>query len=391
MRDVIRSGIRWGDIPDHVGLAYDAWAPIETAPGDELGKIPDERKQDWLAQLQEAVVSEDYQHFFDRWRASFAGDPSSRTVEVALAQRLLIGHGNPAPSEVGLHVHRTWGVPLIPGSALKGLLAHYLETHFAPSPRDRCHPLDPSSKPEIRERAKLQGPTWKGTKIAMGPGEVFRGLFGAPDAESDRNYRSSAPELVGAARGEVVFHDALMLPPAAPEAPEARPFAADVITPHHKTYADSRGADAWPNDYDSPIPIGFLSVRPKVHFLVALSGPSAWNELALALLRDALVEWGVGGKTSSGYGRIDPASWRPQRGSPRRDGRLDDVRRDLERWEGEGLAQRRILQLLVEKWSEPLRGLPDEAHKHLSAMISKVVKAKNVRDDRDAWLGTLRI
>ena len=35
-----------------------------------------------------------------------------------------------------------------------------------------------------------------------------------------------------------------------------------------------------------------------------MSGPPDWTEFAEHLLRDALARWGVGGKTSAGYGRL---------------------------------------------------------------------------------------
>ena len=73
---------------------------------------------------------------------------------------------------------------------------------------------------------------------------------------------------------------------------------------HQKGYYDSSGA-RWPNDYDSPNPVTFLTVRPNVRMLLAFSGPPDWTQLAERLLTDALREWGVGGKTSSGYGRLD--------------------------------------------------------------------------------------
>jgi len=59
----------------------------------------------------------------------------------------------------------------------------------------------------------------------------------------------------------------------------------------------------WPNDYDSPNPVGFISVRPGTKFLLALSGEGEWPELALCLLTEAIGAWGAGGKTSAGYGR----------------------------------------------------------------------------------------
>jgi len=50
--------------------------------------------------------------------------------------------------------------------------------------------------------------------------------------------------------------------------------------------------------------VSFLTVKPGLKFLIALSGPKEWTDLALELLKKALILWGVGGKTSSGYGRF---------------------------------------------------------------------------------------
>jgi hypothetical protein len=65
----------------------------------------------------------------------------------------------------------------------------------------------------------------------------------------------------------------------------------------------------WPNDYDSPNPVSFLAVKTGAEFLIALSGPDEWTDFAAQLLRDALISWGIGGKTNAGYGQIDPDIW----------------------------------------------------------------------------------
>jgi hypothetical protein len=76
-----------------------------------------------------------------------------------------------------------------------------------------------------------------------------------------------------------------------------------VLTVHQTSYYDP-SRNTFPNDYDSPKPVAFLTVRPGARLLFALSGPADWTELAERLLRDALDHWGVGGKTSAGYGRL---------------------------------------------------------------------------------------
>jgi CRISPR-associated protein Cmr6 len=276
--------------PEHVGLAYDAWAPL----GHD-GTVPVACRASWLSDLAAMAVPPDYATAFARWRASFAA-PGDRVFELVLASRLLVGHGNASATDVGLTVHHTWGVPLIPGSALKGLLAHYVDAVYGPD--DPTPPPWDQPGPEA-ERADYQGVTWRGRRVQRGPGAVYRALFGAPDAEEDATMLEHGYEA-GAVASLVVFHDALYVPYGLAA---ERPFTTDVLTVHQKGYYDSEGA-SWPNDHDSPNPVAFLTVSPGRRMLFALSGPADWTELAERLLRDALAKWGVGGKTTAGYGRF---------------------------------------------------------------------------------------
>ncbi len=298
MRQIIRKVYQDLDLPDHhhVGLAYEIWAPLQDE-GANAGHIPDDAKQGWLQNVAKISIDPAYRHAFERWKRSFA-EKNIRIVK--LRSRLLVGHGNPAPTEVGLTVHHTWGVPIVPGSALKGLCAHYLETVYGPD--------KPTAEPwENEERGPLQGVLRKGSSIEAGPGEIYRRLFGAPDAAKDRDYMERGYPA-GASRGEVVFHDALYVPGSSSD---DKPFAVDVLTPHQHGYystdADSAGdgKNTWPNDYEDPVPVNFLTVRPGACFLLALSGPEDLVELARFLLLAALKEWGVGGKTAAGYGVLE--------------------------------------------------------------------------------------
>lgn len=286
MRQVLQSL----GVPEHLGLAYDAWAPV----GND-GSVADAVRLGWLSKLAGLAISPDYARAFERWKASL-GVPGDRAFELVLEGRLLVGHGNASAVGVGMTVHHTWGVPMIPGSAVKGLLAHFVDAVYGPDAPDV--PPWEQSEPE-RDRARYQGVTWNGRGIERGPGEVYRALFGAPDAVKDVAMRDHGLEA-GASAGLVAFHDALYVPQSAPD---DKPFAADVLTVHQKGYYNLLG-QSWPNDYDSPNPVAFLTVRPGARMLVALSGPPEWTELAERLLRDAFENWGVGGKTSAGYGRL---------------------------------------------------------------------------------------
>ena len=280
----------------HLGLAYDVWAPTGAD-----GKVSDEKREDWLAELAKIPVAHGYCQAFDRWEGSFRA-PGDVLFEFTLTSRLLIGHGNSSATEVGLTLHHTWGVPIITASALKGVCAHYTASVYGPA--------KPSSTPwastdEDPERFRYQGVIWDGTRIKSGPGDIYRVLFGAPGAEEDELWLKQADGLwpAGAAQGGVIFHDALYVPG------KETGIAQDVLTVHQKQYYDSAGKAAsgkpepWPNDYESPTPVAFLTVCPKTKFLLALSGPEEKTALAAHILKQALEDWGVGGKTSLGYGR----------------------------------------------------------------------------------------
>ena len=273
---------------EHVGLAYEARAPF----GDG-GKVPDGAPAaEWLQRLENARIHPDYGRAFARWQQSFRR-PGDRVWRMCLAGRLLVGHGNASGTDVGLTLHRTWGVPLVPGPALKGLVAHYLDAVYGP---DDPGP-DPWKRPEGEERERAR---WQGSLGDRGPGDLYRDLLGSPESKSDDEFRLRGLRA-GPAAGRVRFFDAVYAPP---EEGPWRPFVADVATVHQKPYYDVRGRDMWPNDHADPNPVSFLTVAPGTVLLFALSGPAEWTDLAQRLLTEALEQWGVGGKASSGYGRF---------------------------------------------------------------------------------------
>lgn len=197
-----------------------------------------------------------YKSFLRRWQEALALMPDTEVRPAHGKGRLVMGLGGESILETGLTFHRTYGVPYLPGSALKGLAASY-----------------------ARQRLSLAdwGPT----------SEAYRVLFGDTDAS-----------------GYVTFHDAL--PWLAPKGTTIEaPFSElklhpDVMTVHHADYY-MKGVKP-PADWDSPTPVPYLSFSGT--FLIALSGPDAWRQTAFDILRLALAEYGIGAKTSSGYGRL---------------------------------------------------------------------------------------
>jgi CRISPR-associated protein Cmr6 len=208
-------------------------------------------------------VQQMYQEAYSRWTASFEGVCAS--AHLTTPDRLVVGLGTASVLETGLRLHHTYGTPLIPGSALKGLAAHYC--HKAWGARD--NPSAPDENLKFRRG---------GAHHAL--------LFGTTDDG-----------------GVITFHDAWIRPDSLKDA-----LWLDIVTPHHRKWQINRSA---PTDYDSPVPVSYLSVAGTFDFRLSWSGPFSpqaqpWTTLALTILREALATCGVGGKTSSGYGRLVP-------------------------------------------------------------------------------------
>ena len=202
-----------------------------------------------------------YASAFKRW-SSFPNDDLHLSAELRTEGRLIVGLGSDNVLETGIRLHHTYGVPIIPGSALKGLAAHY------------CNEVWGSDARFKRSSEK----------------NYHRLLFGDT-----------------ADGGVIVFHDAWITPESLRNA-----FCLDVMTPHHPGWQDEKNPKA-PTDFDSPIPVSFLSVAGTFLVCVSWGGPrnaaaGQWTDLAIQLLHAALANWGVGGKTSSGYGRLEVAN-----------------------------------------------------------------------------------
>jgi len=228
---------------------------------EKPGQSAAQSKSKHFEALTKLVIPDGYPHRFaahQRWleESRDAGDVSLGTATTE--GRMIIGLGAKAAAEAGIQLDHTWGMPLLPGSALKGLAAA------------TAH--------------RLYGGTWaKGEKDKTRPPTDFDWLFGTT-----------------AASGAVIFHDAWWKPEG-----ETLPFDLDVMTVHHTKYYGGATEDdgvVAPSDFDSPTPIPFLTARGT--YLVAVEGPEAWRETAFELLEKGLAELGIGAKTSSGYGRF---------------------------------------------------------------------------------------
>ena len=202
-----------------------------------------------------------YRQAFARWQDALEergerlraveGEPAY-TLDIGAATvigRMAVGVGGDGVLETAVSLQRSYGLPLIPGSALKGTAAAYAHRY-----------LDDHWRKD---------------------GSAHSDLFGDPSRA-----------------GLVTFYDALYIPGSS-----RRPLEPDTITVHHPDYYQGSGDNlSPPADWDSPTPIPFLSAVGS--YLIALEGPTVWVNAAYDILTLALAEIGVGAKTSSGYGRL---------------------------------------------------------------------------------------
>jgi CRISPR-associated protein Cmr6 len=206
-----------------------------------------------------------YRDRFISWQAALQDLPQFehvRTGEAIARGRVVVGLGAEGVLENAITLHRAYGVPYLPGSALKGLAAAYAHRRLLD---------DGWRKPPLELKPDA-------------PVHAHEVLFGST--------RSA---------GYVTFFDALWMPPEQPGA-STKPLEPDVLTVHHPKYYQGGAQPQAPADWDSPTPIAFLTATGS--FLVALAGPKIWVDTAYEILALALDEMGVGGKTAAGYGRL---------------------------------------------------------------------------------------
>ena len=228
---------------DNVGLALSKNVP--TLVGKDYAEFV-------RSVLARARPHADYEAWFRRWQRRTPPDPTLRRVLRLRAEApVLLGMGEPVPGENGLTHHFAYGVPMLPGSSLKGVVRAWCASRF---PQD--HP-------------------W-----GLG-GDSFSYLFGKEASAGD-----------GGEAGAVDFFDAL---------PERPSWVAEILTPHHADYYKGRG-DPPPQGLEGPNPVTFLGATGV--WRLVLEGPPAWLDATTGLLERALLDLGLGAKTRAGYGRL---------------------------------------------------------------------------------------
>jgi CRISPR-associated protein Cmr6 len=223
-----------------------------------------------------------------------------KCLKLKTASRLVVGLGAGHVLETSLTLHHIFGIPYIPGSALKGVVRMVSFWKIAEK-------LDKKSDEQIKD---LQEQLYEGKLSDTDENEILKHklLFGA------KNFK-----------GLLVFLDAY------PEIQNNQQiFDLDVMTPHYQGYYTKNQV---PGDWENPNPIPFLTVKKGITFcfnvlfdkfraesILTLKDDEfpnqakniirEWFNDNLSKISDNVIEWiekaltefGVGAKTRLGYG-----------------------------------------------------------------------------------------
>jgi len=239
----------WAKSPQNPGLIFNRFAPD--------WKERSTLKKDGLETVLRAAEKVDstlLAAWNGRWEVTVrnaTADPFSLRTD----WRFIAGLGRKGPLEVGFTFHR-YGFPILPGSSVKGIARAYAWL--------------------IEERRESD--------------PDFCGIFGrAPQKGEDEKVARS---------GSAVFFDAV--PARLPK------LELDIMNPHYPKYYQGQEP---PTDWQSPVPVYFLTVAPNAEFRFAVGWRGTLNndtrrlrDLAKDWLTKGLTELGAGAKTSAGYG-----------------------------------------------------------------------------------------
>ncbi len=192
------------------------------------------------------------QSAYNRWYTMMSAMKAT-LFNTSLDWRMVIGLGGESVLETDITLHHLYGIPFIPASALKGLTRAYVT-------------------------GEVEG--YKSDKIDNDNEEIKR-IFGSQEHA-----------------GTVIFYDAMPLN-------GITNFVLDIMNPHYPEYYSGNKP---PTNDQNPVPITFLTVT-NTTFTFALAHRDASKEQHVKdveqvkiWIQEALQKYGVGGKTSAGYG-----------------------------------------------------------------------------------------
>ncbi|GAB4246423.1 MAG: type III-B CRISPR module RAMP protein Cmr6 [Acidobacteriota bacterium] len=302
-----------------------------------------------------------------RWFESLALDPRAAVVVARLQGRLIVNQAASVLENAGLALDRTFGVPYIPGSAVKGVTRAWAVSEAR------------AGRTALRE---------------------VLAVFGWGQAAHDQQLLQEAQ--VDSKTAAASFGGLVAFLPAYPL--EEAPLGLDIVNCHHREYYDRKLEAAL--DVELPVPNVFPVVEAGARFFFTVrattrEGALDWVRSALGLasfdpverartwLERALAEHGIGAKTAAGYGwfQVDREATRgfiegvrqaaeAARAAAEQQRREEERRRSLT---PEALAREQIAALDSEGFAHFARALPEKTEVEQRAFLAEL---RETRADR---------
>lgn len=213
---------------------------------------------------------------------SLYGKNNFKEFKLDIDWRMVVGLGTESVYETSMTLHPIYGIPYIPGQAVKGITRSWFIREYI---------MDEKDHNETSKEAgdKIEQKAYKN--------ETFCRMFGCPKESI----------LEKEHKGSIVFFDAF--PISSPN------LKVDVMNPHYGPYYNDTDGKTPPADYHNPIPIYFLTVeKTSFQFLIGIKdkdysevkvdklGSGSLLSIAEDQLKQALQNQGIGAKSAVGYG-----------------------------------------------------------------------------------------
>jgi len=272
--------------PQNPGLIFDRFAPDWSRQST--------LKKDGLEAVRRAAERVDEQllrEWNTRWQAC-ARAANGEPFELRTDWRFIAGLGRKGSLEVGFTFHR-YGFPILPGSSVKGVARAWALLQIAEKVGNTdLKKLDGIMSADGDKEREYE--SWKAERSAevRQLADDFRTIFGTTSAAS-----------------RAVFFDAI---------PARKPtLELDIMNPHYPRYYSG---EEFPTDWQSPVPVYFLTVAPNTDFCFAVGWRGTPNHDLQARAREwltkGLLELGAGAKTSAGYGYFTDSTLTESRRRP---------------------------------------------------------------------------
>jgi len=258
------------------------------------------------------------------------------------------GSGLLGEMKIGFYFDHTTGLPVIPGSSIKGVLRSVFPGQYRKAAQKHQNKAATLTDPEKKaaEKRFAEQLDYKArlceqfiTKMLL---KILKNKNPQPEVdatfveslENEIFGRTDAGDNGIPMSGRDIFHDAVPVRSTVPSRvlrlervgeteaerndrlalrenlPAGTLFADDFITPHK-----NRSDDGLPDAVKNPVPVGFLKVLPGVVFRFQFDLKDSSSPMGISadqkrtLFKEILLFRGVGAKTNTGYGQFDdPAS-----------------------------------------------------------------------------------